>query len=362
MRIEPFKLEKWLLNTAEIDLGGGVVSQFKLKDVTRKFKYDELLSYGDRRGSETLRREVAEWYRGVEPENILITSGTSEANLLVNLALLESGDDYVAEYPLYDQPPGFARSLGCQVKRFYLDEIRGWRPDLEQIKEAVTKKTKVIFFDNPNNPTGALLTEQEMKAIVEIAEDVGAYVVCDNALRGSEIDGRPGITPFEYYEKAIVTGSMSKLGMIGPRIGWVIASRQLLGECWKFKDYTTLCHAGLSDYLATIALKTENRTKYMKRNLRLSEAVLPLLTRWINENSSLVSWVPPKAGFTAFPKYSLSVKSEELCKKALKEENLLLSPGEHFGIENHFRINFGCETATMTEALKRLTRLLNRLK
>jgi aspartate/methionine/tyrosine aminotransferase len=359
MNVEPFTLEKWLLNSAEFDLGGGVVKQVALKDITANLNYEEVMTYGDRRGSETLRKEVADWYPGVGPDNVLITSGTSEANLLVNLCLLEAGDQYVVEYPLYDQPPRFARSLGCEVLKFHLKE-HDWKPDLERLNQIVTKKSKIIFFDNPNNPTGALLTEQEMRSICEIANDANAYVVCDNALRGSELDGKLGLTPFGLYDKAVVTGSISKLGMIGPRIGWIIGNPDVIDKCCKFKDYTTLCHSGMSEHLATIVMRRENRTKHIDRNLKLSKATLPVLMRWIRVNSSILTCVTPKAGFTAFPRCNLSIGSEEFCKMALKEERVLLSPGEYFGVDNHFRINFGCESTLMTKALTRLERLIGR--
>lgn len=362
MKIEPFELERWLLNSCEIDLGGAGVTKLKLKEVVTSIDYDRLMKYGAAtNGSETLRKAIADWFPGVEAENVLVTSATSEANLLCNLRVLKAGDEYVAEYPCYTQSVGFAKSLGCKIRKFYLDEKNDWRPDLKRLNEIVTKRTKIIFFDNPNNPTGAMLTDDEMRTICEIAENVGAYVVCDNALRGSEFDGKLALTPFGYYDKVVVTGSISKLGMTDPRIGWLIADKEFVKSCWKFKDYTTLSHSALGEYLAIEALQEKNRLDTIKRNLQFSQTCLALLSQFIDENNRVLSWVPPNAGFTAFPKYDSQLTSEEFCKNLLREEKLLISPGQHFGLDKHLRINIGSAKGIMTEGLERLRRFMKNL-
>ena len=354
MKIEAFKLERWLLEKSEIDVGGGGVTKLQLKDLVADMDYDQLLNYGSTNGSEVLRSEVADWYPGIEADNVLITSGTSEANLLSNLHLLAPGDDYLAIYPIYEQTTGFVKSLGCRVIKVFLDKSESWRLDLELLKKRVTENTKIIFFDNPNNPTGACIGEQEMEEICKIAAEVGAYVVCDNAMRGSELDGKPAATPFDFYEKGIITGSLSKLGMTGPRIGWLIGSKDIVQACWKFKDYTTLSHSGIGEYLATIALKKENREKYIRRNLDISKGNLSILENWKKENLDPVEWVGPEAGFTIFPAYHAPIGSEEFCKRFLDEKKVLISPGEYFGVDRHFRLNFGCKAEIMAEVLERL--------
>jgi len=128
--------------------------------------------------------------------------------------------------------------------------------------------------------------------------------------------------------------------MTGPRIGWLIGRKDLVTACWVLKDYTTLSHSGIGEYLSIIALQRENRSRYIKRNLEISKANLSILSNWIDNNRDMISWVSPKAGFTAFPEYDLPLSSEEFCKKFLEEEQVLISPGEYFGVDKHFRINF----------------------
>jgi len=352
MRIGEFKLERWLLKDSEINLGGGGVSKLTLRELVAEIDLDQRMTYGRTDGSECLRGLVAEWY-GVEPGQVLITSGTSEANLLVNLSLLEPGDGYVTEVPMYEQTVGLAGSLGCEIREFRLTEENEWRPDLEGLKEAVSKQTRIVFLDNPNNPTGALLEPAEMRAVCEIAGDAGAWVHCDNALRGSELDGISGLVPFPEWEGTVVTGSVSKLGATSPRIGWVVGPEELVGRCWVMKDYTTLGHSAIGEALAGRVLGM--RKELAQRNLGYSKRNIGTLGRWVDGNPHF-SWVEPKGGFTGFPAYDYGVPSEELCEGLLLEEGVLVSPGSFFGEEGHLRICTGAPAGMLEEGLERLER------
>ncbi len=351
VRIKPFRLERWLLEAAEVDLGGGGVTKLRLRDVAPEFNLDQPMKYGRTDGSEELKRLVAEWY-GVEPENVLITSGTSEANLILNLTLLERGDRYVTENPQYEQTTRFAEALGCTVSEFQLVEESGWQPDAEELKEKVVKGTRIVFLDNPNNPTGAVLSKTEMKAIIEVAEDAGAWLHCDNALRGSELTGKPALTPYPGYERGVTTGSISKLGATSPRIGWIVGDPGLIRRCWEMKDYTTLGHSGIGEYMASALLM--KKSQLVKRNLEISRVNLGALDGWVKSHGDVFSWRRPDAGFTGFPGYNLGVGSEELCRGLLRDKGLLLSPGSFFGVDSHLRVNTGSAPGVLDEGLKRL--------
>jgi len=351
MRIKPFRLERWLLEKAEIDLGGGGVTKLRLGDVVPDFDLGQTMKYGRTDGGDDLKGLVAEWY-GVEPENILITSGTSEANLILNLALLERGDCYVTENPQYEQTTRFAEALGCTVTEFQLVEEDQWRPDLDELKEKAVKGTSVIFLDNPNNPTGAVLSRAEIRAIIDIAEDAGAWLHCDNALRGSELDGKPALTPYPSYERGITTGSISKLGATSPRIGWIIGDLKLIERCWEMKDYTTLGHSGIGENIASALLR--KRDELVTRNQKLSRMNLDTLGAWVKAHEGVFSWRRPAAGFTGFPEYRLDVGSEEFCKGLLKDKGLLLSPGSYFGVDHHLRVNTGSAPSVLERGLERL--------
>src|SRR5690606_35586532 len=110
---------------------------------------------------------IAVHYPGATAGHIEVTNGTSEANYLIALSQLQPGDDVAMELPNYMQMPGVARSLGANVKPFRLKQATGWEPDWDEFEQAVTPKTKLLYLSNPNNPTGAVLSDDAMQRIVD---------------------------------------------------------------------------------------------------------------------------------------------------------------------------------------------------
>src|SRR5262249_58286860 len=113
--------------------------------------------------------------------------------------------------------------------------------DLDELQRAVTKKTKVILVTNPNNPTGAVLTEEEMDAVVEAARRANAWLVADEIYRGAEVNGGPTSPTFwGRYDKLVVTAGLSKaFGLPRLRIGWLFPPPQAIERVWRPHDYTT---------------------------------------------------------------------------------------------------------------------------
>jgi aspartate/methionine/tyrosine aminotransferase len=358
MRLEPFDLERWLQNPCKYDLASAGIVKLRLKDIITEIDFDMVMSYGVTRGSDLFRQRIAELFSRVDKDRVLVTSGTAEANLLASYRLLERGDEVLTILPTYMQVIGLAKSLGARVRSCYLRENEGYTLDIEELKEKITNKTKIVCLVNPNNPTGSIIPSTQMRAICEIAEDVDAWVLCDGALRGLEADENLAPTPVEIYEKGIATGSLSKIGLSGIRIGWLIAEEKLVEECWAYKDYTTLSHSGLSEYLGTIALKRENVSRFMRRAREIVRTHSTILCNWVSENSGVMSGIPPKAGHTAFLKYDLDIDSRDLCRQLLTAKDVLVSPGTFFGSPRHLRVRYSCEREVLIEGLRRLGEFL----
>ena len=200
-----------------------------------------------------------------------------------------------------------------------------------------------------------------MKAICSMADSVGAWVLCDGALRGLEIGERPAATPVEEYERGIATGSLSKIGLTGLRIGWMVADRKLIEKCWADKDYTTLCHSGIGEHLGTLALQEDTYHSFISRAKGIIAEQRDFVGRCVSEHGSLLSWVVPKAGHTAFVGYSLDTDSEALCRMLLDQEEVLVAPGDFFGSSHHLRIRYSGDREELSEALARLGTFLLRM-
>jgi len=361
MKIEPFALERWLLKSSKFELAGAGITKLKLSEIAPGIDPGMVMNYGLTNGAELIRSEIAALFNGIDKDNVLVTSGTAEANLLVLYRLLEPGDEFVTLNPTYMQQWGLARSLGAKIKVCQLEEKDSWQLDLERMKELITPRTKIVSLVNPNNPTGSVITAAEMMAICEVAKGVGAWVLCDAALRGLELDGETSATPIESYDKGVATGSLSKVGMTGPRIGWIATpDKELLNRCWEFKDYTTLCHSGIGEHIATIALQKEKMAGYIDRARNRIKENTAIMAEWVSQLSPLVEWIPPKAGHTSFPRYRLDMDSWEMCTRLLEEEGVLVSPGDCFNTPKHFRIRHSAEKDVLIEALDRFGAFLKR--
>ena len=362
MNLKPFDLERWLLQPNEIDIASAGITKLTLGDLVDALDPEMLLNYGITNGSLAIRERVAFLYPTAGADDVLITSGTAEANFLCLFRLLEPGCEMVVLNPTYQQGPGIAESVGARVVPCPLQEDRGWAPDLERLDELVGPSTRVILCVNPNNPTGTVLDEAEIAEICRIADRTGAWVVCDGALRGLEVDGEPAATPLDYYERAVATGSLSKIGITGIRIGWMVTpDRAFLDQCWADKDYTTLSHPGIGEHLAEIALRPGNFARYVDRAKRRIRTNLALLSEWVDGHRALVSWVSAVAGHTAFLRFTAPLSAEELCTRLLRDTGVLVGPGDYFGVPAHLRVRFSGETEELAAGLERLGEFLETL-
>jgi len=342
LKIRPFELERWLpAHSCEYDLAGSVVKSLKLGELVDEIDLDIELMHGPTNGAEELRNGVSGLYSNVNEDNVLIVNGTTEGNFLALTYLLEPGDEVIlGGIPTYLQCARLAEALGAKVKFFYLNEEENYKVNIDSLTEAVSSKTKMIIITSPNNPTGSRFSPKEIHDICEVAKGVNAYVLADEVLRYTELDGVLSLSPAEIYEKGISTGSISKLGLAGLRTGWIVADKDLIKQLWAQKDYTTLATPILSDYVSMFALQKENIKKIIKRARNICKTNLEILSKWLMENKYL-KCLTPLAGAVAFPQYEFNMVSVEFCKKLLNEKSILLTPGDYFMAPKHFRIQYG---------------------
>src|SRR6266700_7665647 len=183
------------------------------------------LDYIENPGSESLRQGIADLYSTLNASDVRITSGASEALLLLVWTLAAPGMNIVIEEPCYGNLPGVAESLGIEVRRLPLSQEDGWKPDLEQLTRLIDEKTSLVYLVHPHNPSGSVLRRAEMEAIASITERAGAILVNDEVFRLITLDDEPLPSVVDVIENAVSIGDMTKpWGLGGLRVGW-IASR-----------------------------------------------------------------------------------------------------------------------------------------
>ncbi|BDA87003.1 aminotransferase [Aureimonas sp. SA4125] len=315
------------------------------------------LTYGAIEGSERLRRLVAGLYEKQEPGNVTITHGAIGANALVYETLVEPGDRVISVLPTYQQHYSIPESYGADVQILKLREENGFLPDLEELRQLATPGTKLIAINNPNNPTGSLMDRAFLEAIVDIARDCGAWVLCDEVYRGIDQAGDGSTASLaDLYERGISTGSMSKAySLAGLRLGWVVAPRELIHAVSVHRDYNTISVGMLDDHFAAIAL--ENRDKILARNQAITRTNLAILSDWVDAEP-LISWTKPKSGTTALLKYDLPMSSEAFCVRLLEETGVMLTPGSAMDMEGYLRIGYANSDHVLREGLARMSRFL----
>ena len=366
MKVAPFALEQWMdqyelgarYNLAETCVKSLTVGELlALAGASLDGLLDLTLNYGDIPGSPALRRLLAGLYRDHDPEGIVVMNGAIGANFLLFYTLVSPGDTVISVFPAYEQLYRVAESFGAQVKRLPLRPEAGYQPDLDELAGLIDRRTRLIVINNPHNPTGALIEEATLARLCQMAEDCGAYLLCDEAYRGLYIhEGLSVPSAVDLSPRAIATGSFAKpFSLAGLRLGWLAAPPEVIADCLLHRDYTTISCGRIDDHLAVLALSHLDRL--MARNLALLRRNFRIVDDWVAEQP-LVSYVPPRAGTTAFLHYDLPVPSRRLCLDLVERYGTLLAPGECFEREGYLRLGFACDTEMLRTGQGHLGALL----
>jgi aspartate/methionine/tyrosine aminotransferase len=367
MKVETFEMERWQSqweNVVEYNLAESGVDPITVEellggeDAVRKLGRQQML-YNQGNGTPELRELISRIYAGATSDNVLVTHGSCEGNYLAVWNLVEPGDEVVMMLPNYMQIWGLARGFGARVIPFHLREEAHWAPGLDELRRAVSSRTKLIAVCNPNNPTGGVLSETEMDEIVAVARRAGCWLLADEVYQGAELSGETTTSFWGRYEKTIVTNGLSKAyGLPGLRIGWAVAPKDLIFQLWSYKDYTTIASSVLSDLLARRALEPAMRQRILDRTRSILRRNYPLLEQWIRNHGDDFSLIPPAAGAIAYLRYRHPINSTELMKRCIQEQSLLIVPGDHFGMDGFIRLNYGVPADHLREGLERLDRTL----
>ena len=367
MKIEPFDLERWQSvweNKVELNISESGVHPLTtaelVPDAEQLKKILEVQQvYPQTNGSEELRTRIAELHPGATMENVLVTSGGSEANYVSTWGLIEPGDEVVFMMPNYMQIAGLARGFGATVKPLWLRESLEWGINVDDLPRLVTAKTKIIAICNPSNPTGAVLREDMRAAVLAAAEKVGAWVISDEVYRGAEFDDETTASMWGGYERVLVTAGLSKAySLPGLRTGWVVGPAKMIEKLWSYHDYTSISPSMLTDRLASAALEPARRAWILNRTRETLRANYPALQKWLAERADIFSHVPPKAGAIAWAGLRDGRNSAQMAEELRAQKSVLLVAGEQMGMESFVRLGFGGDSEHLQKALGRIDEYL----
>ena len=315
--------------------------------------------YTESLGAPELRKAIAGLYERTGPDDVAVASCAEEGILLVHHALLKPGDHAIVETPCYESAIALARSTGADVSPWQRRFDNGWRHDLDELERLMTPRTRVLYINQPHNPTGTLMPRATFERVVELARERDVVLFCDEVYRELEHDSAARLeAACDCYERAVSLGSISKTyGLPGLRIGWLACRDPEIRQALvTLKDYTTICASAPSELLVALALR--HRERLVARNLEIVARNLPLLDEFFARHADVFAWVRPTAGPIGFPVVRGVADVDALCE-ALAKAGVLLLPGSVYDEPRHVRVGFG--RADVPEALELLEELLKTL-
>ena len=370
MKFEQFDLERnqsLFENEVDFNLSESGVHPLKLSEILNEEEQKEILNtelfYGYTNGTPKLRNRVAGIYGNqFSDRNVLITSGSAEANFLSVMTQLEAGDEIIYMVPNYLQIYHLARSFGIKVNTLPLRQELKWQWNIDELDSLLNVKTKMIAVCNPNNPTGALMSSAVMDKVIEIVQERNIWLLSDEVYRGAELNGIECRSFAGATDKTIVNAGLSKAySLPGLRIGWSVGSVPYIQKAWSFHDFTVINVAYLSDWVASRILEPKRRKEILSRTTRHLNHNLNILLKW-GEDFSELKFSRPDAAAITFAKINMPLNCEEFIFDLKDNYSVLLTAGKWHGLEGYVRFGYGTPTNHIKGGLDRIAKYFDKFR
>ena len=306
------------------------------------------LSYLPTWGTDALRDAIAATYECVGQEHVLVFAGAEEAMFWALQELLVPGDHAIVVVPGYQSSESVVAATGADVSGLALDPSDSWALDLDALTALIRPQTRLIAVNFPNNPTGALPDQATWAALIALCDERGIRLFSDEVYRGLELDpARTIAQAADLSDTALSLNVMSKAyGLPGLRVGWLACrDRALLERLERRKHYTSICNAGPSELLATLALRQGEVIRARNRGIIADN--LPVFESFFAEHADVVEWQAPQGGCVSFPRYCGADGVEAFCRALVEEAGVLLLPASIYASDlaavpaDRFRIGIG---------------------
>ncbi|MBC7086786.1 MAG: pyridoxal phosphate-dependent aminotransferase [Methanomethylovorans sp.] len=321
--------------------------------------------YTHSQGIPELRKAIADNYNrkfelDIDPNQIIVTSGTSPALLLLFIALLEQGDEVIMSNPHYACYPNFVRALKGKPHFIYTKEEEGFVLDPSQVNYSISARTKAILINSPCNPTGYVMNSRQLAQLAECAGDVP--IISDEIYQGLVYEGEDH-SILEYTENAFVLNGFSKLyAMTGWRLGYLIAPSQYVRTLQKIQQNFFIStnsfvqHAGVAALTGPQDKIHEMVKAYNKRRLYMLER--------LKKMGLHVRSLPQGAYYILADAREYGASSLELSWNILKQTGVAVTPGIDFGdgAEGYLRFSYANSIENIKEGMDRLEKYLKSLR
>ena len=327
--------------------------------------------YTSNRGTAALREEIARYMQrkfqlAYDPESeILVTVGGSEAIDTCVRAVVSPGDEVIIPQPSYVCYEPITHLAGGVPVVIETKAEHDFKVTPEELKNAITDRTKLLILPYPCNPTGAIMERQDLEALAEILRGTDILVLSDEIYAELTFGEHPHISLASLpgmKERTITVNGFSKaFSMTGWRLGFACGPEPLLSQITKIHQFAIMCAPTTSQYAAIEALKNcEQDIAHMKKEYNMRRRLMVA-----GFNRIGLSCREPKGAFYAFPSISSTgLTSDEFCEKLLYSKNVAVVPGTAFGSggEGFIRASYCYSNEHIQEAIRRIEEFLKELK
>jgi aspartate/methionine/tyrosine aminotransferase len=363
MKFPAFVLDQWLQQHAgaEFNLAGSTGPRWTPRqllalagDGASERILDLELGYPPTAGSSALRQAIAA-VRGVRAEEVIVLAGSAEALFHIFAVAAEPGANVIVPSPCFPAHRMVPESLGCEVRQYHLRRENSYRIDLDEVKSLADHNTKILVVNSPHNPTGATVSDDEMRGLHDFCFERGIQFMPDEVFHPI-YHGRQNESAARLAHATVVGDFSKALSLPGLRLGWIIErDAERRRKYLNLREYITVSNTPMGEFLGEIAIR--HHDKVLARTREVTRANLALLDGVIAEHAEVLDWVRPQGGMTAFVRLVPGGNASLFCEAAL-ERGLLLAPGGCWGMPDHFRIGFGVGREWYPRAMGRLSELL----
>ncbi len=309
-----------------------------------------------------LREEIAKLIKkeknlDYSPEQVLVSSGAKQSIFNILFTLVDNDDEVIIPIPYWVSYPEMVKL--CDGKPVFVKSKKDFHLDINEIKNKITKKTKVIILNSPNNPTGIVYNKEEITELAELLKDKNIYVISDEIYDKIIYDNIENFSIAqipEMKDKTFIINGVSKShSMTGWRIGWAIGPKNEINSAKNIQSHTTSCPSSISQYATLCALRDFESIEKMRRTFEERRNFCIEFLKNIEE----IEYNKPNGAFYFFLNISRFEKDSIKFCTDLLEYNLAVIPGVEFGIDGYIRFSYA---SSIEEIEKGLTNLKNFLK
>jgi len=329
--------------------------------------------YAPAPGIPELRSAIAEKYRsgngipGVEPAQIVVSPGGKYSCYLAIMSVISPGDEVIIPAPFWVSYPEMVKLVGGTPKMIFAGQECDFKITPDQLRRAITAKTRMVIINSPSNPTGAVYSRSELEALAGVAVEAGIYIMSDEIYEYLLYDGVEHVSPASFSEEVAdltitVSGFSKTFSMTGWRLGTLMAPPAIAKAVASIQSQTSSNATTFAQYGALAAMqKWDDSMAAVRQMLKVFDRRRLFLYEGLNAIAG-IECARAQGAFYLFPKMdSFGLSANEFAAKILEEEKVAVVPGEGFGAPGYMRLSYATSDETLEKGLERLARFCAKL-